>query len=363
MCKGIRIMAANIFTKGMLCLAFAAALTGCGPKSETPANDATVAAAQAQKAPKMDMATASWKITQDTENAATLHFNAYKADVHFRAGKINQGDFEKIAKPAAENVAKIRAQYVGTNYLNAYDVAFTNALRMRDKVDRMTNPQDYEKPQTGLRLDAAGAQELIADLIKIAAGQMAQDISAAANTQALGPASQDPALQGLTTRQSIFPGGPLQNLTVLEASALKPGGIYSFTGKLTINGDLPENVTLNVDGKLVVNGNVASGDKLSVKQPENTRTEKYDCWNWAYGPSLSQPNNNAYHYGSRDDACVRTIPDGLKYKNDPDPAIHIAGTAANNAGLYTNGGKIAVDGGRVAPAPTVTAPQPAAPVR
>lgn len=358
-------MAADIFTKGMLCLAFAAALTGCGPKSETPAYDAVAAATQAQKGetPRIDMATASWKITLDTESAATMHFNALKAERDFRAGKIGQEDFEKIAKPAAENVAKIRAQYVRSDYLNAYDVAFTNALRMRDKVDRMSNPQDYEKPQTGLRLDAAGAQELIADLIKIAAGQMAEDINAAANTQALGPASQDPALQGITTRQSIFPGGPLQNLTVLDGSALKPGGIYSFTGKLTINGDLPENVILNVDGKLVVNGNVASGDKLSVKQPENTRNEKYDCWNWAYGPSMSKPGDQTYHYGLRDDACVRTIPDGLKYKNDPDPAIHIAGTAANNAGLYTNGGKIAVDGGRVAPAPTVTAPQPAAPTR
>lgn len=359
-------MAANIFKKGMLCLAFAAALTGCGPKSETPANDAQAAATQVQKVDfsKTDPGAAMFKITQDAENAAQMHFDAYKSERNFRAGKITQEDFEKVAKPAAEKVAKIREQYSGTKYQQTYDISFTNGLRMRDQIDRIKNPQDYEKPQgNGLRLDAAGAQELIADLIKIAAGQMAQDMQAAANTQALGPASQDPALQGITTRQSIFPGGPLQHLTVLDGSALKAGGIYTFTGKLTINGDVPENVMLNVDGKLVVNGNVESGAKLSVKQPENTRSEKYDCWNWAYGPSLSQPNNNSYHYGSRDNACERQVPDGLKYKNDPDPAIHITGTAANNAGLYTNGGKVAVDGGRVAPAPAVTAPQPAAPVR
>jgi hypothetical protein len=358
-------MAANIFTKGMLCLAFAAALTGCGPKSETPANDAQAAATQTKKVDfsRTDPGAAMWKITEDAEGAAQAHFNAYKADRNYRAGKISQEDFEKIAKPAAELVANTRAQYVGTAFLNTYDISFTNGLRTRDQIDRIRNPQDYEKPQTGLRLDAAGAQELIADLIKIAAGQMAEDIKVAANTQALGPAAQDPALQGISTRQSIFPGGPLQFLTVLDASALKPGGIYSYTGKLTINGDLPENVTLNVDGKLVVNGNVSSGDKLSVKQPENTRTEKQDCWNWAYGPSMSKPGDQTYHYGLRNDACTRVVPDGLKYKNDPDPAIYIAGTAANNAGLYTNGGKITVEGGRVAPAPAVTAPQPAAPAR
>lgn len=358
-------MAANIFQKGMLCLAFAAALTGCGPKSETPANEAGAQATQVQKVDfsRTSAGAAMARITQDAENAAQAHFNAYKANRSYREGKITQEDFEKIAKPAAQLVADTRAQYVGTTYLQTYDISFTNGLRMRDQIDRITHPEEYTKPDNSLRLDAATAQELIADLIKIAATQMAQDIKIAANTQAVGPASQDPALQGISTRQAIFPGGPLQYLTVLDGSALKPGGVYHFTGKLTINGDLPENVTLNVDGKLVVNGNVASGDQLSVKQPENTRTEKYDCWNWAYGPSLSQPNNNSYHYGSRDNACERQIPDGLKYKNDPDPAIHVTGTAANNAGLHTNGGKIAVDGGRVAPAPAVTAQQPAPPAR
>ncbi|MEZ0261198.1 MAG: hypothetical protein ACAH80_09320 [Alphaproteobacteria bacterium] len=358
-------MAANIFTKGMLCLAFAAALTGCGPKSETPANDVKAEAAQTQKVDfsRTDPSAAMWRIANDGESAAVLHYNAYKAERNFRAGKISQEEFNTIAKTASDGVAGIRAPYVGTNFLNSFDQVFADAVRTKDKVDRISNPQDYAQPQAGQLAEGATGQSLIAELIKMAAGQMAEDLKIAANAQAIGPASQDPALQGISTRQSIFPGGPLQYQTVLDGSALKPGGIYNYTGKLTINGDVPENTTLNVDGKLVVSGNVAGGAKLSVKQPENTRPEKYDCWNWAYGASYTKPSDISYHYGLRDDACTRIIPDGLKYKNDPEAAIHITGSAANNAGLYTNGGKIAVDGGRVAPAPTVTAPQPATPAR
>jgi hypothetical protein len=357
-------MASNIFKKGMLCLAFAAALTGCGPKApdQTAQTQPTEVTQKVNDIKKMDPAQVMFTLAADAQAAAEKHYHAYTLQRDFQSGKISQEDFQKGSKEDADFVSRTREAYLQMKYGSLFDNMFVESLKLVEAREKMMNPEPAPKNALPLK---GQVHDMVRALIDIAAGQMAEDIKVAANTQPVGPSSQDPALQGTSTRQAIFPGGPLQYLTVLDASALKAGGVYSYTGKLSINGDLPENVTLNVNGKLVVNGNVSSGDKLSVKQPENTRTEKHDCWAWGYGPSISQPSNQQYHYGNRDNACTVTLPDGLKYKNDPEAAIHITGTAANNAGLYTNGGKIAVDGGRVAPAPTVapTAPQTNAPVR
>ncbi|TAL30248.1 MAG: hypothetical protein EPN97_12550 [Alphaproteobacteria bacterium] len=205
-------------------------------------------------------------------------------------------------------------------------------------------------------------------------GAMLQD-----GYQPIGPGSPDAALGGVTTREAIFPGGPVQNSTRIASSALKSGEKYAFEGKLIIDGDLPPNVTLHIaNGKLVLNGSAGAGSVIKVQQPSDvvggqtvsggTHQEKYPCWNNAPGPSQNRPSDYSYHYGYRQDGCTKDVPnepkvvgghEELRYK-DADPAVKITGTAAADAQITTNGGKIAIDGGRV-PAKKVAASQPANP--
>jgi hypothetical protein len=168
----------------------------------------------------------------------------------------------------------------------------------------------------------------------------------------------------------------VQNSTRLPASALKEGGRYAFTGKLTIDGNLPPNVTLFVnEGKLVVNGNVGAGDVLNVSLPTvtvgattsggGTHQEKYGCNTWAYGPSQDKPGQTGYHYGYFPNGCTKDVPNAtttsggheeLKYK-DSDPAVKITGTKAADAEINTTGRTAVLNGAAAKPA-TGQAPQP-----
>jgi hypothetical protein len=201
----------------------------------------------------------------------------------------------------------------------------------------------------------------------------------AGGAQSIGPDSRDAALGGVTTREVVFPGGPVQNSTRIAASALKSGQKYAFEGKLTIDGDLPPDVTLNIiNGKLVLNGSVGAGNIIKVQQPSDivgaqtvsggTHPEKYPCYNNAAAPSQGRPGDYSYHYGYRQDGCTKDVPNApktiggheeLRYK-DTEPAVKITGTAPADAQIQTNGGKIAIDGGRQ-PAKKIAASQPANP--
>jgi hypothetical protein len=162
----------------------------------------------------------------------------------------------------------------------------------------------------------------------------------------------DPDLRGTTSLSQVFNGGPLQSDTRISATALKEKKSYHASGKLTIDGDIPEKASITVnDGKLVINGNVGDGVKLHVSQPIKTHTEYTTGWCYGYDYSSGR-----YEYSFKmTPRCSQTVTDGLVY-DDPEPAVEIKGGAGKGVTISTPGA-IVVNGreinnpGRMSPAP------------
>ena len=147
----------------------------------------------------------------------------------------------------------------------------------------------------------------------------------------IGPNADKSELKGDVTETTIVPGGPQQNDVRLDASNLKEGESYSAEGKLTINGNIPKNVTLSVDdGKLVVNGNIGDGSNIEVNEPIVSHTE--DDPGYCYGYNTLS-GDYEWHY---DFFKTKTVIDGLKY-NDPDPAVQVNGSCGENVKISSNG--------------------------
>lgn len=162
----------------------------------------------------------------------------------------------------------------------------------------------------------------------------------------------DPGLRGTTSLSQVFNGGPLQNDTRISAHALKPKKSYHASGRLTIDGDIPEKASITVnDGKLVVNGSVGDGVSLRVSQPVKTHTEYKTGWCYGYDYS-SGHFEYSYKMTPR---CSETVTDGLVY-DDAAPAVEIKGGAGKDVTISTPGA-IVINGreidnpGRIFPVP------------
>ncbi|MEZ0226953.1 MAG: hypothetical protein ACAH83_20545 [Alphaproteobacteria bacterium] len=299
--------------------------------------------------------------------------------------------YDQGVKENDDQIIQRRQQYVGTPTLALFDAFFRNELRVMgiavpEKLPEAPKVVEQPTPEAGTPPAPVTSPEPQAQNLKPGSQQILEALAPligemlAGGAQPIGPGAPDAALGGVTTREEIFPGGPIQNNTRIKSSALQSGQKYVFEGKLTIDGDLPPNVTLNVlNGKLVLNGNAGAGSVIKVQQPSDivggqtvgggTHPEKYPCYNNAAGPSQGRPSDYSYHYGYRQDGCTKDVPNAtktvggheeLRYK-DTDPAIKITGTAAADAQITTNaGGKVTIDGGR-APVKKVAASQPANP--
>lgn len=148
----------------------------------------------------------------------------------------------------------------------------------------------------------------------------------------IGETADQDVLKGRTLKEQVFPDGPIENHTFLPASALVANSYYSATGKLTIDGNIPEGVTLQVNGKLVVNGNIGYRSKIYVEVPLVTHTKTTYapgyCYEWG---------KFGFHFHC---ASTKRIIDGLKY-NDPEPAVIITGKIASKATVGSHGGVMA----------------------
>lgn len=162
--------------------------------------------------------------------------------------------------------------------------------------------------------------------------------------QRLGPDAKTPELQGITTTAYVFTGGPAQDMTVIEASALEAGKSYKAEGGLVINGDVPDRVSLTlINGELTINGDVGAGCFLKVSQPLAMHIEGGMGYTYEYGPSITRPGDFSFHGGLRNKS--ETVIDGLRY-DDPDPAIRITGRVGADT-RYDTPGRVVVNGHRI----------------
>jgi hypothetical protein len=156
--------------------------------------------------------------------------------------------------------------------------------------------------------------------------------------QALGSQSSNPALRGTTTVGQVFPGGPLQEIVTIKASALKAGGVYAAPvgDSLTVVGNPQKDVTLIVnDAKLKLEGTAGFGDFLVVFAPVVTQTTTYSCY--TYGLTPSGQFGLVFVFNG----CSDTNTLGLRY-NDPGSALIVTGSAipgqlSTNAGISVGG--------------------------
>ncbi len=155
----------------------------------------------------------------------------------------------------------------------------------------------------------------------------------------IGPNASDASLKGETTMTEVFKGGPVGPATQLNAGALKAGGSYEASGKLTIVGNVPDNVSITVNGgKLDVQGNLGNKARIEVSEPVATHTEMQTGYCYGYD-FASGKFEYSYKMTPR---CEVTVTDGLAY-NDPAPAVNVAGGIGTDVHINTNG-PIAVQG-------------------
>lgn len=162
----------------------------------------------------------------------------------------------------------------------------------------------------------------------------------------IGPTAEKDELKGDIRTEVVFTGGPEQPHTTLSANFLEAGKHYRVQGKLTINGDVPEETTISVqNGELVVNGSVGAGSRLNVNVPVISHTETETGPGYCYRMGFDGKLGWGYSNFCRN---TETIIDGLKY-DDPDPAITVTGRAGEDV-TYSTHGAVRVRGRTVKPA-------------
>ncbi|MBI1214750.1 MAG: hypothetical protein GC185_02900 [Alphaproteobacteria bacterium] len=148
----------------------------------------------------------------------------------------------------------------------------------------------------------------------------------------IGPQAKTADLHGTTATEQVFNGGPQQYTTRISASALKADQSYRATGRLTIDGSVPDNVSIHVtDGKLTVNGDLGKGDRIDVSQPIATHNENYPDFCYGYDFMAGK-----FNYSYKFTGCDHTVVDGLKY-NDSEAAVTVTGHVGADVKISTPG--------------------------
>ncbi len=161
-------------------------------------------------------------------------------------------------------------------------------------------------------------------------------------TQTLGPQASSPELKGRVANEEVFRGAGLSEHLYIDGAHLKEGKDYEYTGTLTVNGDIPAKASIHVtNGKLEVTGDVGSNAKLTADLPVNTHQEEY------YYTTLIPAGQSFIPVMQ---VGYTTVIDGLKYPDDPSPAITVKGNIGNKTDIKASyGGNVKVGCYRSAP--------------
>lgn len=151
----------------------------------------------------------------------------------------------------------------------------------------------------------------------------------AACSEGIGADAETQELRGDISSAPLVDGATNVDVVTLNASALRSGESYKMSqGVLVINGDVPAKTKINVGmGRIIVNGNVGTGAKVSAWMPEDTHSETYTCM--MYNAALKM---------STASVCSRTVRDNLTFASDPTSGVIVSGNVAADATIQSNAG-------------------------
>ncbi len=158
-------------------------------------------------------------------------------------------------------------------------------------------------------------------------------------TRDLGPAAEDAGLRGTTTAEQVFTGGPSNTAhTTIAGDALVSGGRYRINGTLTILGNLPEDVRIDVNnGKLTVTGDVGAESRIDVQLPVLSHTDSVTV----LMPVPMSCGQNCTTTTMLPQTSYHTVIDGFQYPDDTGPALRVDGRIGENVRIHSNGNVVA----------------------
>lgn len=155
----------------------------------------------------------------------------------------------------------------------------------------------------------------------------------------LGNDARDPVLRGDVTAEQVFTGGPANTPhTTIDGAALRAGQRYVVEGALTINGNVPERATIEVNnGRLAVTGDVGNQSRIDVQLPIITHDET----SMMLMPMTTSCGQNCTMTTMMMMPVTSTIIDGLRYPDDARPAVTIGGVIGTDTTISSNGRTVA----------------------
>ncbi len=155
----------------------------------------------------------------------------------------------------------------------------------------------------------------------------------------LGNDARDPALRGDVAAEQVFTGGPVNTPhTTIDGAALRAGQRYVIDGALTINGNVPERTTIEVNnGRLAITGDVGAQSRIDVQLPIVTHDET----TMMLIPMTMSCGQNCTTTTMIMSPVTSTIIDGLKYPADTRPAVTIGGVVGADTTISSNGRTVA----------------------
>ena len=155
----------------------------------------------------------------------------------------------------------------------------------------------------------------------------------------IGGDARDQSLRGSTTAEQVFTGGPTNSPhTTIDGVVLRAGQRYVVDGTLTINGNVPDRTTIEVNnGRLTVTGDVGNQSRIDVQLPIITHDETTTM----LMPMTTSCGQNCTMTTMMVMPVTNTIIDGLKYPNDTRPAVTIGGVIGTETSISSNGRTVA----------------------
>ena len=147
----------------------------------------------------------------------------------------------------------------------------------------------------------------------------------------IGSPDSEPELKGTVIEETLARSGAHIKRVHLDGKNLQPGKSYKFNDvSLTIDGDIPEGVSIRGDGgQLMVTGNVGDDADLEVEVPYYSHQEKYTYPGFIMVGKVMVPTTMTGY---------KTIVDSLQPPYNKDPTIVVKGKTGKDVSFSGTSG-------------------------